>query len=58
MPVAMLSTNFLADASHPAHTGENGGSNFCEQQDALVIILDGGTKKRQQKDIVNAKILW
>lgn len=30
----MLSTNFVAGVSHPAHTGENGGTNFCEQQDA------------------------
>lgn len=32
MLVAMLSTNFVAGVSHPAHTGENDGSNFCEGQ--------------------------
>jgi putative addiction module killer protein len=26
--------------------------------DTLVILLGGGTKKRQQKDIDNAKLLW
>jgi putative addiction module killer protein len=31
---------------------------FGKDGDALVILLGGGTKKRQQKDIVNAKILW
>ena len=28
---AMRSTNFVAGVSHPAHNGESGGSNFCEQ---------------------------
>ena len=31
---------------------------FGKDGDALVILLGGGTKKRQEKDIVNAKILW
>ena len=31
---------------------------FGKDGDALVILLGGGAKKRQQKDIVNAKILW
>jgi len=31
---------------------------FGKDGDALVILLGGGTKKRQQKDIVNAKRLW
>ena len=31
---------------------------FGKDGDALVILLGGGTKKRQQKDIFNAKILW
>ena len=31
---------------------------FGKDRDTLVILLGGGTKKRQQKDIVNAKILW
>ena len=31
---------------------------FGKDGDALVILLGGGTKKRQQKDIVTAKILW
>ena len=31
---------------------------FGKDGDALVILLGGGTKKRQQKDIINAKILW
>jgi putative addiction module killer protein len=31
---------------------------FGKDGDTLVILLGGGTKKRQQKDIVNAKILW
>jgi len=31
---------------------------FGKDGDALVILLGGGTKKRQQKDIVNAKIHW
>ena len=30
---------------------------FGKDGDTLVILLGGGTKKRQQKDIVNAKIL-
>lgn len=30
--MVMLSTNIVAGVSHPAHTGENGGSNFFEQQ--------------------------
>ena len=31
---------------------------FGKDGNTLVILLGGGTKKRQQKDIVNAKILW
>ena len=31
---------------------------FGKDGDAIVILLGGGTKRRQQKDIVNAKILW
>ena len=31
---------------------------FGKDGDALVILLGGGTKKRQQNDIVNAKLLW
>ena len=31
---------------------------FGKDGDALVILLGGGTKKRQQKDIINAKLLW
>jgi putative addiction module killer protein len=31
---------------------------FGKDGDALVILLGGGTKKRQQKDIVTAKLLW
>ena len=31
---------------------------FGKDGDALVILLGGGIKKRQQKDIINAKILW
>jgi putative addiction module killer protein len=31
---------------------------FGKDGDALVILLGGGTKKRQQKDIVTAKMLW
>ena len=31
---------------------------FGKDGDALVILLGGGTKKRQQKDIETAKILW
>ena len=31
---------------------------FGKDGDALVILLGGGTKKRQQKDIMTAKTLW
>ena len=31
---------------------------FGRDGDALVILLGGGTKKRQQKDIETAKKLW
>jgi putative addiction module killer protein len=31
---------------------------FGRDGDALVILLGGGTKKRQKKDIENAKKLW
>ena len=31
---------------------------FGKDGDALVILLGGGIKKRQQKDIINAKLLW
>jgi putative addiction module killer protein len=31
---------------------------FGKDGDILVILLGGGTKKRQQKDIVSAKRLW
>ena len=31
---------------------------FGREGDALVILLGGGTKKRQQKDIETAKKLW
>jgi len=31
---------------------------FGKDGDALVILLSGGTKQLQQKDIVKAKILW
>ena len=31
---------------------------FGKDGDTLVILLGGGTKKRQQKDIVKAKMLW
>ena len=31
---------------------------FGKDGDTIVILLGGGTKKRQQKDIVNAKKFW
>ena len=31
---------------------------FGKDWDNLVILLGGGTKKRQQKDIALAKVLW
>jgi putative addiction module killer protein len=31
---------------------------FGRDGDALVILLIGGTKKRQQRDILNARVLW
>lgn len=31
---------------------------FGQASKALVILLGGGTKKRQQKDIEKAKVLW
>ena len=32
--------------------------DFGKDGDALVILLGGGTKKRQQKDIMTSKMLW
>ena len=32
--------------------------DFGQESDALVILLGGGTKKRQSKDIGNAQKLW
>jgi putative addiction module killer protein len=31
---------------------------FGREGDRLVILVAGGTKKRQQKDIANAKVVW
>ena len=31
---------------------------FCKDGDRLVILLGGGTKKRQHQDIENAKAAW
>jgi len=31
---------------------------FGREGDSIVILLGGGTKKRQQNDIENAKVLW
>ncbi|CAD7841208.1 MAG: hypothetical protein [Olavius algarvensis Delta 4 endosymbiont] len=31
---------------------------FGRDGDRIVILLGGGTKKRQQSDIENAKVLW
>ncbi len=31
---------------------------FGKDGNALVILLGGGTKKRQQNDVMTAKILW
>ncbi len=31
---------------------------FGKDGDVLIILLGGGTKKRQQKDIENARIFW
>lgn len=31
---------------------------FGRDGDALIILLGGGTKARQHRDIENAKILW
>ncbi len=31
---------------------------FGKDGDRLIILLGGGTKKRQQKDIESAKLLW
>jgi putative addiction module killer protein len=31
---------------------------FGKDGDKLVILVGGGTKKRQQRDIANAKALW
>ncbi|MGV7224934.1 MAG: type II toxin-antitoxin system RelE/ParE family toxin [Nitrospinales bacterium] len=31
---------------------------FGRDGDTLVILLGGGTKKRQQRDIASAKLLW
>lgn len=31
---------------------------FGKDRDTLVILLGGGTKKRQQRDVENAQTLW
>lgn len=31
---------------------------FGKEEDALIILLGGGIKKRQQKDIENARMMW
>ena len=40
------------------HYGPGYRIYFGKDGDRLVILLGGGTKKRQQNDITNAKILW
>lgn len=40
------------------HYGPGYRIYFGKDGDSLVILLGGGTKKRQQNDIENAKILW
>lgn len=40
------------------HTGPGYRIYFGKDGDTLVVLLGGGTKRRQQADIANARDLW
>ena len=45
-------------AEYRIHWGAGIRIYFGQQGDALVILLAGGTKRRQQKDIEQARLRW
>lgn len=40
------------------HTGAGYRIYFGRDGDTLIVLLGGGTKERQQKDIKDARALW
>ena len=40
------------------HVGPGYRVYFGRDGDTLIVLLGGGTKRRQQKDIENARSLW
>jgi putative addiction module killer protein len=48
--VASLNTESISDPGYRVYFGKDG--------DTVVILLGGGTKKRQRRDIVTAQDRW